>query len=96
MTFLSPDSRCYSFDHRANGYGRGEGVIVLAIKALSAAIKDGNTIRAVIRSTGTNQDGHTSGLTQPRVETQEKLIRAVYRKASLEFSLTRYIEAHGN
>lgn len=24
MGFLSPDSRCYSFDHRANGFARGE------------------------------------------------------------------------
>ena len=24
MNFLSPDGRCFSFDHRANGYARGE------------------------------------------------------------------------
>lgn len=26
MGFLSPDGRCHSFDHRANGYGRGDGI----------------------------------------------------------------------
>lgn len=25
MSFLSPDSRCHTFDHRANDYARGEG-----------------------------------------------------------------------
>jgi hypothetical protein len=25
MGFLSPDGVCHSFDHRANGYARGEG-----------------------------------------------------------------------
>lgn len=95
LNFLSPDSRCYSFDHRANGYARGEGVIALIIKPLSAALHDGNMIRAVIRSSGSNQDGHTPGLTQPSPEAQEELIREVYEKASLPFDLTRYFEAHG-
>lgn len=52
MNFLSPDSLCYSFDHRANGYARGEGVIVFVLKKLSDAIRDSDTIRAVIRATG--------------------------------------------
>ena len=44
LSFLSPDSRCYSFDHRANGYSRGEGFGVVLIKLLSEALRDGNTI----------------------------------------------------
>ncbi|KAK7967304.1 Type I Iterative PKS [Apiospora aurea] len=95
MNFLSPHSRCYSFDHRANGYARGEGVLGLVIKPLSAAISHGDTIRAVIRATGSNQDGHTPTLTQPSVDSQERLIREVYRKAGLEYGSTRYFEAHG-
>lgn len=95
MNFLSPDSRCYSFDHRANGYSRGEGIAVLVIKRLSDAIQNSDMIRAVIRATGINQDGHTPGLTQPSMESQEKLIRKVYERAHLDFSMTRYVEAHG-
>ncbi|KAI5917692.1 hypothetical protein F4810DRAFT_640865 [Camillea tinctor] len=95
LNFLSPDSKCYSFDHRANGYARGEGVVAIVLKPVSDAIKDGDMIRAVIRSTGTNQDGHTPGLTQPSPESQEKLIRHVYKKANLSFDSTRYVEAHG-
>lgn len=56
LGFLSPDSKSYSFDHRANGYARGEGVIALVLKPLKDAIKDGDMIRSVIRSTGTNQE----------------------------------------
>jgi len=67
MGFLSPDSRCYSFDSRANGYARGEGVGVVVMKRLSDAIRDNDVIRAVVRSTGSNSDGHTPGITtQPR------------------------------
>ncbi|KAI0391387.1 hypothetical protein F5Y17DRAFT_460850 [Xylariaceae sp. FL0594] len=93
--FLSPDSVSHSFDSRANGYGRGEGCIALVLKPVESAIRDGDTIRAVIRATGTNQDGRTQGLTQPSAESQEALIREVYAKAGLDVGLTRYVEAHG-
>ena len=67
----------------------------MLLKPVSRAIQDGDMIRAVIRATGSNQDGHTPILTQPSIEAQEKLIRHVYRKAKLDFDLTRYVEAHG-
>ncbi|KAK8102255.1 hypothetical protein PG984_015401 [Apiospora sp. TS-2023a] len=95
LSLLSPDSQCYSFDSRANGYARGEGVVVLVLKTLKSAIRDHDMIRAVIRASGSNQDGHTPGLTQPSADSQEDLIRSVYRSCSLDFGLTRYIEAHG-
>ncbi|KAK7214382.1 hypothetical protein V2G26_002385 [Clonostachys chloroleuca] len=93
--FLSPDSLCYSFDSRANGYARGEGFVAIIIKPLTAALEDGDTIRAIIRSVGSNQDGHTPGLSQPSADAQERLIRHVYAKANLDFKYTRYFEAHG-
>ncbi|KAF3768164.1 polyketide synthase [Cryphonectria parasitica EP155] len=95
MNFLSPDSLCYSFDERANGYSRGEGIAVIILKRLSDAIRDGNTVRAVIRATGSNEDGRTAGITQPSGQAQEQLIRETYRKAALSMAHTRYFEAHG-
>ena len=95
MTMLSPDGRSYSFDHRGNGYGRGEGISALILKRLDDAVRDGDTIRGVIRSSGTNQDGHTPGITQPNKEAQEGLICETYTRAGLDMSKTRYFEAHG-
>lgn len=96
VNMLSPDSKSYSFDHRANGYGRGEGIGTLVIKRLADAIRDGDTIRAVIRSVGSNQDGFTpSGIMQPNGAAQAKLIRDTYRKAGLSMKPTRFFEAHG-
>lgn len=96
MNFLSPDAKCYSFDHRANGYARGEGFGVLVLKRLSEAVRNRDTIRALIRSTGVNQDGHTSGgITQPSKDLQAQLIRETYRKAGLDIGKTRFFEAHG-
>lgn len=95
LSFLSPDGRCYSFDHRANGYARGEGIGVIVLKRLQDAIRDGNTIRAVIRSTRSNEDGRTPGITQPSLHAQETLVKETYLKAGLSMAPTRYFEAHG-
>ena len=92
---LSPTGRSYSFDHRGDGYGRGEGIAAIVLKRLSDAVRDGDTIRAVIRSSGSNQDGHTPGITQPSSAAQEALIRETYAKAGLDMARAQYFEAHG-
>ena len=95
LNFLSPDSTCYSFDHRANGYARGEGVGVLVLKPLSRALVECDTVRAVIRASGTNHNGRTPGLTQPSCEAQQKLIKDTYLAGGLDFKKTMFVEAHG-
>jgi acyl transferase domain-containing protein len=42
MGFLSPDNRCYSFDDRANGYSRGEGIGAVVIRS-TGCNSDGHT-----------------------------------------------------
>ncbi|KAJ5327981.1 hypothetical protein N7452_008371 [Penicillium brevicompactum] len=95
MNFLSPDGRCYAFDERANGYARGEGIAVLLLKRLDDALADGDTVRAIIRGTGCNQDGKTPGITMPNGVSQEDLIRSVYTKTGLDPLETSYVECHG-
>ncbi|KAF4989527.1 hypothetical protein FGRMN_9063 [Fusarium graminum] len=110
LNFLSPDGKCFTFDSRANGYGRGEGIGVVVMKRLSDAIRDNDTIRAVIRATNVNQDGHTTGrlmpfspiqpltsrgITLPSKEAQVANIKSVYKSAGLDFTQTAYVECHG-
>jgi acyl transferase domain-containing protein len=92
---LSPDSRCYSFDHRANGYARGEGWGVLVLKRLVDAVADNDCIRAVIRATRSNQDGYTPNITTPSGKAHIDLMRKTYDLAGLSPADTRYVEAHG-
>ncbi|KAI1084493.1 putative polyketide synthase [Whalleya microplaca] len=95
MQMLSPDGRCFAFDHRANGYSRGEGVGVAVLKRLSDALRNNDPIRAIIRASGTNQDGRTPGITQPDPKAQAQLIRETYQRACLSMEHTRFFEAHG-
>ncbi|KAE8384005.1 ketoacyl-synt-domain-containing protein [Aspergillus alliaceus] len=96
LQFYASDGRTKSFDDCADGYGRGEGVCSLVLKPLSAAIADGDPVRAVIRSSVINQDGRTAGITVPSGEAQISLIRAAYAAAGLDPADTSYVEAHGS
>ena len=93
--FLSPDGRCKAFDAQADGYVRGEGAGMLALKPLSSAMADGDPIYAVIRGGAVNQDGRTNGLTAPNRLAQEAVLRAAYRQAGVSPEQIDYIEAHG-
>ncbi|EAQ86894.1 hypothetical protein CHGG_08147 [Chaetomium globosum CBS 148.51] len=93
--FLSPDGKCKTFDASADGYGRGEGFAVVILKRVEDAIHHQDPIRAVIRGSGSNQDGHTKGFTLPSAEAQASLIQDVYDRAGLDYSQTSYVEAHG-
>ncbi len=95
LNFLSPDSKCQSFDHKANGYARGEGAASLILKPLDAALRDNDTIRALIRGSAVNQDGKTPGITLPSMQAQSELIETAYRSAGLSPADTSYFEAHG-
>ncbi|KAL8903861.1 MAG: hypothetical protein Q9207_003659 [Kuettlingeria erythrocarpa] len=95
MHMLSPEGISHTFDDRANGYGRGEGIGSLIVKRLSDALRDGDTIRAVIRGTGANADGRTPSITQPSTLAQADLIRRTYEAAGLSQTSTQYFESHG-
>jgi acyl transferase domain-containing protein/NADPH:quinone reductase-like Zn-dependent oxidoreductase/NAD(P)-dependent dehydrogenase (short-subunit alcohol dehydrogenase family)/SAM-dependent methyltransferase len=92
---LSPDGRCKTFDASANGFGRGEGCAVVALKLLADAEADGDRVLAIIRGSAVNQDGPSSGLTVPNGPAQEAVVRAALRQAQIEPRQVSYIEAHG-
>lgn len=95
FSFLSPDGRCFAFDSRANGYGRGEGVATIVIKRLQDAVAAGDPIRAVIRETLLNQDGKTDTITSPSQAAQQSLMHECYARAGIDPQGTQYFEAHG-
>lgn len=92
---LSTDGLCKTFDESADGYARGEGCGMIALKRLSDAQRDNDRVLAVIRGSAVNQDGPSSALPVPNGKAQEKVIRAALKDAGVEPSQVGYVEAHG-
>lgn len=92
---LSPDGRCMAFDQHANGFVPGEGVGVVSLKELNAALRDGDHIYGVILGTSTNQDGKTNGITAPSSLSQTAVQLEAYRKAGISPASITLVEAHG-
>ncbi|MEV5881003.1 SDR family NAD(P)-dependent oxidoreductase, partial [Streptomyces sp. NPDC052101] len=92
---LAPDGRSKTFSAEADGYGRGEGVGVIAVMRLSDAVAQQRTVLGVIRATAVNHDGASSGITAPNGSSQQKVIRAALDSAGLTPSDIDYVECHG-
>ncbi|KAI9934559.1 hypothetical protein MW887_000174 [Aspergillus wentii] len=92
---ISKSGVCRTFDAAADGYGRGEAVNAIFIKPLDKALRDGDPVRAVIRSSAVNCDGKTPSISTPGSAAQERLIRRAYKKAGLDVSQTALFECHG-
>lgn len=52
---IAEDGQTKTFDADAHGYGRAEAINAVYVKRLSDALRDGDNIRGVIRSTSTNR-----------------------------------------
>lgn len=92
---MSADGRCKTFDASADGYVRGEGCGMVALKRLSDAQRDGDPILAVIYGTAINQDGRSNGLTAPNGLAQQRVIRDALADANLTPDQIDYVETHG-
>ncbi len=92
---LSPEGRCKTFDRSADGYVRGEGCGMVALKRLSDAEKAGDRILAVIQGTAVNQDGRTNGLTAPNGLSQQAVVRQALANAGVQPSQIGAVETHG-
>ncbi|MBI1357396.1 MAG: SDR family NAD(P)-dependent oxidoreductase [Acidobacteria bacterium] len=92
---LSPSGRCRTFSDDADGYVRGEGCGMIALKRLSQAQEDRDTILAVIRGSAVNQDGRSNGLTAPNALAQQAVIREALLNAAVRPERVGLLEAHG-
>ncbi|PIK34236.1 polyketide synthase 2 [Apostichopus japonicus] len=92
---LAKDGKCKSFDNRADGYSRGEGVGIVVLKSLKKALEDGDRIHAVIRGGAINNDGRTNGITTPNTDAQVSLLKRAYESAKISPQEVPYVEAHG-
>lgn len=92
---LSETGRCWSFDERADGYVRSEGVGMIILKSLQQAQKDGDRIYGLIRGSEENHGGRANSLTAPNPKAQKDLLVQAYHNAGIDPSRVSLIEAHG-
>ena len=93
---LSPDGHCRTFDAKAAGTVMGSGVAFVVLKRLEDALRDGDTIHAVILGSAVNNDGNAKvGYTAPSVEGQSAVIRQALESAEIDPETIGYVEAHG-
>nr|AOO87089.1 polyketide synthase [Alternaria alternantherae] len=94
-SFLSPTGPTKSFDARADGYCRGEGVGLVVLKKLSQAVQDGDHIFGTILATSVKQSSNKVPITVPYSPSHTALYRQVLRMAGVAAEDVTYLEAHG-
>jgi acyl transferase domain-containing protein len=93
---LSPDGLCKAFDAAADGFGRGEGCVMLVLQPLARAVQEGRPVLAVIRGSAVNHDGRASSLTAPNGMAQRAVAWAALQDAGVAPGEIAYLEAHGS
>ena len=93
--FGASDGKCRSFGEGGDGYVPGEGVGAVLLKPLEKALRDGDQIYAVVKSSALNHGGKTNGYTVPNPNAQGDLVLNALKQANIDPKTLGYIETHG-
>ncbi|TPX65414.1 hypothetical protein SpCBS45565_g05228 [Spizellomyces sp. 'palustris'] len=92
---LSPTGCCHAFDAAADGYVRGEGCVVIIVKRLDAALKEGDHVYAVLTGSAVNANGRGLSLTMPDAKMQMDATLQAYKDAGRDPTDAFFVECHG-
>jgi phthiocerol/phenolphthiocerol synthesis type-I polyketide synthase E len=91
-----PEGHCRAFDARAKGFVPGAGMGLVVLKRLDDAVKDGDTIWAVIKGYAVNNDGDKKvSYSAPSVDAQARVVAEAQAVADVHPETIQYIECHG-
>ncbi|KAK3680862.1 hypothetical protein B0T22DRAFT_524224 [Podospora appendiculata] len=93
--FLSPTGATKPFDAKADGYCRGEGLGLIVLKKLTAAVADGDNILSVITGSALNQNDNCVPIMVPYSASQGALYERVAKEAGISPLDVSFVEAHG-
>ena len=95
-SIAAPDGVCRAFDAQGQGTLFGNGIGLVVLKRLRAAVADGDHIYAVIKGSAINNDGADKvGLTAPSISGQATVIQAAIDQAGIDPTTISYVEGHG-
>lgn len=93
---LSRSGVCRPFDALADGTVNGNGVGVILLKSLDAALRDGDLVRAIIRGTAVNNDGSDkAGYTAPSVRGEAAIISEALAVSGVGAEEVGFVSTHG-
>ncbi len=93
---LSRDGTCWTFDADAAGTVFSNGAAVVVLKRLEDAVRDNDSIYAVIRGYASNNDGGEKvSYTAPSADGQAEVISLALKMGGVDARSIGYIEAHG-
>jgi 3-oxoacyl-(acyl-carrier-protein) synthase/aryl carrier-like protein len=93
---LSREPSLHLFDGRASGTVLGEGAGMVWLKTLDQALRDGDTIHAVIRGIAVNNDGRTAGPAAPNLSSQKEVMQRALARSGLAPTQIEHIEVNGS
>ncbi|KAF7351064.1 Polyketide synthase [Mycena sanguinolenta] len=94
LSILAPAGKSSPFDASADGFGRGEAVVVLVIKLLEDAIRDGDKIYATVLNTAVNSTGSAGPVKTPIAESQAAAMLAAYKGIGRSPKEADFVECH--
>jgi acyl transferase domain-containing protein len=93
---FSPDGHTRPFDQAARGTNFTDGAGIVVLKRVEDALRDRNTIFAVIKGGAINNDGaERASFSAPSVAGQSSCILAALADAGVDAGTIQYLEAHG-
>lgn len=94
LSAMSKSGQSRPFHADADGLVPAEGAGLLALKRLSDAQRDGDTIHGVIRGVGLSNDGRGRGLLAPTQEGQARAMRAAFEQSGWTPQEISLVECH--
>lgn len=93
--FLSPTGSCKTWDSKADGYCRADGVGSVVLKREEDAINEGDNILGIILASATNHSADAISITHPHAGNQSYLYESVLHTAGVDPLDVSYVEMHG-
>jgi amino acid adenylation domain-containing protein len=93
---LNREAQFHLFDGRSNGAILAEGVGMVWLKPIEQALKDGDTIYALIKATAVNNDGRTASPTAPNFQAQREVMRTALARSGKRPDEISYVEVNGS
>ena len=92
----SKNGHCYTFDKRANGSVAGSGVGVVVLKRFEDAVKDNDTIHAIIKGSSIGNDGiNKAAFNVSSLNGQARVIEEALALSGINPETISYVEGQG-